>query len=345
MNKRELQKERRFVLTQRASKQYPFYPPTVTIPGACEVYDPKTDKQRTAVYMPGQNTIWADEIESLKNEKRIEGKSILIKNGVISVSARESNKLKYLEVAGYNEANTDTRINSAVLYRELDVERLAEKSFEDSKKLDNARYFVNNNDIKEVRAYGLALAKNNADYKAIQDMSEYEVRVYMRGLAEKNPSLFIDGMQQESLRNKVRIIHAIYSDVLVLNESERTLSWKNGSTFITAPSGLDVVVYFAEMAIDNPKYKEAFDTMTTLMKQDKTPVDKSEKVERQELKSIQETLIDNLLEKEVVTCSGNNTWFKYKKGKEELKWKSKKIFIEALKEDKELLAELMTLAF
>ena len=343
MNKVKLEKERRFVLTQRASKQYPFYPPTVTIPGACEVFDPETNQQRTAVYMPGQNTIWADEITSLKNEKRIEGKSILIKNGVISVSARESNKLKYLEVAGYNEANSETRINSAVLYRELDVEKLAEKSFEDSRKLDNARHFVNNNDIKEVRAYGLALAKNNSDYKAIQGMSEYEVRVYMRGLAEKNPSLFIDGMQQESLKNKVRIIHAIYSDVLVLNESERTLSWKNGSTFITAPSGLDVVVYFAEMAIDNPKYKEAFETMTTLMKKDSEP--KSEKVEQQEPKSIQETLIDNLLEKEVVTCSGNNTWFKYKKGKEELKWKSKKIFIEALKEDKELLAELMTLAF
>ena len=347
MNRDNLKKERKFVLTRKPSRQGNPYPPSVFIPGECEVYDPTTNTQRTAVYLAGAKSIWADEIPALREEKVIQGKKIIIKNGFLSVSPKEKNKLDYLLVCGYNESNDETRINSAVIFKELDVEKLAEKSFENSKILDNARYFVNNADIREVRAYGLAWAKTNAEYKAIQDMSEYEVRVYMRKLAEKNPSMFVESMQDSAIRNKVRIIHAIYSDILILNEQDRTLSWKGGDVLIKAPNGLDVVVYFAQMAIDNPKYKEAFETMTSLMKNDEP---KSENLEREETvkeepKSTQEQLIDSLLSSKVLTGGKNNMWFKYKKDDEELKWKTKKDLIKALKEDKVLLAELISQTF
>lgn len=335
----DLKKERRFVLTRTPNKYGEPYNPVEFIPGECEVYDSTTDRVRTAVYLPGVHTIWADEIESLKGKDRIIGKKILFNNGWKIVSPKEANLLKYLLVAGYNEKNEDTRVNSAVLYKEWAVETLAKNKFEDNKRRDDAVYFVNNADIREVRAYALALAKNRTQVENIQQASEFEIRLGLRPIAEKNPEKFIEAMQEVSLRHKVRIIQAIYSDIILWNEKDRTLSWKGGDTFITAPIGMDVIDYFASMSVDAPKFKDVYDAIIARMnggKVEKQKVEKQEIEEEEEEKSIQDTLLDLAVEKGVITGGKKNMWFVYG----ETKFKTRTDILKALKEDKELAEEI-----
>lgn len=333
----DLKKERRFVLSRRPNANGEPYNPVEFIPGECEVYDSETDRVRTAVYLPGVHTIWADEIESLKGKDRVIGKKILFNNGWKIVSPKEANLLKYLLVAGYNEANTETRVNSSVLYKEWVVEELAKNKFEDNKKKDDAVYFVNNADIREVRAYALALAKNKTQIENIQRASEFEVRLGLRPIAEKNPEKFIEAMQEVSLRNKVRIIQAIYSDVILHNEKDRTLSWKGGEMFITAPIGMDVIDYFASMSVDAPKFKDVFEAMVSRMNPNKTTKEEIiEKVEEEEEKSIQETLLSLAVEKGVITGGKKNMWFVYG----DTKFKTKTDILNALAEDKDLAEEI-----
>lgn len=341
--------EYRFIVTKKPNKNGQFAP-TDIIPGECEVYytdDKGKTEQRTAIYLPGQKTIWADEIPSLEKEKVIKGKSILFKNGFKVVNAREKNLLDFLQISGNNQANNDSRINSAILYRELDKEVLAANTYEKDRDIDKARYFISMSDITEVRAYALALAKNAAEYKLIQEMSEYEVRVALRPKAQSNPEYFIEGMQDLSLRHKALVIQGIYKDIVKLDEQERTLSWSDGGVFAQAPTGMDVVTYFSQMSIESPKHKESFNEIVSQVKgnskEEVSPKQESQVKPKEPIsKSVEDTLIDSLLEKGVLTVKSNNTWFKYKEGEDdELKWQTKTKLLKELKEDKALLGELM----
>ena len=332
----DLKKERRFVLAKTPNLQGEPYNPTEFIPGECEVYDSEKGVVRTAVYLPGVQTIWADEIESLKGKDRILGKKILFNNGWKIVSPKEANLLKYLLVAGYNEANTETRVNSSVLYKEWAVEELAKTKFEDNRKKDDAVYFVNHADIREVRAYALALASNKTQIENIQKASEFEVRLGLRPLAEKNPEKFIEAMQEVSLRNKVKIIQAMYSDVILVNDKDRAISWKGGDVFITAPLGMDVIDYFASMSVDAPKFKDVFEAVVSRMNLGETKNKKTNVEEVDEEKSIQDTLLDLAVEQGVITGGKNNMWFIYG----DVKYKTRKELIKKLEEDKELAEEI-----
>jgi hypothetical protein len=335
-SKLDLQKERRFVLAKTPNKQGEPYNPTESVPGECEVYDPTTDKIRTAVYLPGVSSIWADEIEALKNDKKIRGKKILFTNGWKIVSPKETNLLHYLLVAGYNADNNETRVNSSVIYKEFKTDELAKDRFETNKKKDNAVYFVNNADIREVRAYALALAANSAQWKTIQDASEFEVRIGLRPLAEKNPEKFIEAMQDTVLRNKVKVIRAIYADIIVLDEAARTLKWKSGDIFIIAPAGMDVILNFAELAVNNPKFVKVFEAMEEALEGTPKKQATNDSDDIPAVETVQETLLRIAMEKDVITGGKNNMWFTYN----DEKYKTKKDILKALKEDKALAEEI-----
>lgn len=345
--KLDLHKERRFVLAKAPNTRGEQFAPTESVPGECEVYDPILDRVRTAIYLPGVSSIWVDEIESLKGKDKIRGKKILFTNGWKIVSAKEANLLKYLLVAGYNEANTETRVNSAIIYKEWKTDQIAEKRFEANKKIDNAIFFINNGEIREVRACALALASNDREWKAIQEASEFEVRIALRPIAEKNPEKFDEVLQDTSFKNKVKIIQSIYADIIILDEPSRTILWKNGGVIVTAPIGRNVVNHFAEVSVDSLKFKTAFETMVDLLEGSTKKVaekPKKEEVEKVEEKAPepstpQEILLADAMAKGIITGGKNNMWFKY--GEE--KYQTKDKLLKELKSNTVLFEELFNL--
>lgn len=331
-----------FVLT-KAPNSNGQYNPTEIIPGTCEMFDEETQKTRICCYIPGQTTIWADEIKNYDDVKK-NTKSIVITNGVKIVQKRENLLLQYMRNVGYNLANKDANSTGTSLFKEINRENDAKTAFLQNKEKDNAVYFVNNEEIEDVRSYALALAKNTSEYNHVQNMSEYELRLAMRRMAEKEPKKFLDGMKEVATKNKVIIIKAIYKDIIKIDEGQTTLTWNNGGKLIEAPKGMNVIEYFSKACMDSPTHEKSFRAMIDILKDPKAKFQEEKSEPKKEessgsnetSKAKIEKLVDKALEQEIITCGQNGLWYKYKVGK----WKTKKDIIDMFSKFNEELTEL-----
>lgn len=364
---KEMSKSVVFMLTQNPSKLGSF-PPVNKIAGISRVLfeDEKGKRERIAFYNPSSTTIWADETVLPVGKDVPNYTNILFKNGIKTVSPNEINLLKFLRICGMNEANNETRITNAILFREINVEQKAHQTLDEVKLLDNARHFASNADIREVRAYALGLAKNAGEINQVQQMSEYEVRLHLRFKAEKNPITFLENMKDQVLINKVKIIQAIYNDTIVHNQAENTLSWKNGNEFLVAPIGTEVIKYLSEMSVKNEKYAQLLkdievaskgEAKEILQKETKqTPkvvnqvVEQTKNEEETEVleddseeESI-EDIIEQLVDMDLLEVSANKVWHTYKRGTaEERKFKGRAEFEAALKYDENFKQTIETI--
>ena len=359
MQEQDLDKSYTFVLTQPRANKQPFYPPNTLMCGESKVRftDPKTGdvRERYAIYLPSATSIWADEITSLRDVANPKGQTINIVNGVKVINSRESNLLKFFRVAGMNEANDKTRIRNVVVYRELNQVKKAEEVFDNMKQLDNARYFVSNQDIKEVRAYALALSKTASEVSIIQQMSEYELRLHLRQVAERNPATFIEGMKDLVLINKVKIIQAIYDDTIISNEKDGSLSWKDGSEFLVAPKGMSAVQYLAEMSVKSEKHLRMLQDIEEggsrkPKSETKKPTSKKQEEEEEDFDDKVltptgiEMLIEKAIEEEHIYVTANKVWHIYKRDMDgELKFKGRKELSTELEQNDDFRLELEAL--
>lgn len=276
-----------FQLSKAPGKAFPFYPPTETIPAQSEILfipekldangkgtgegDMEKAYNRLIAYIPGMRSIYVDEWSDKEKEKLKELKSIKFIIGFKTISTRERTLLAYLRMAGYNQANEDTRISPAVLYKEVDYEAEAKKVVEHDNKLINAQYFVNNNPIDEVRAYAEALCKTQGEVESVRKQDEYTVRYKLREIARTTPDVFTKGLTDPVMKNRLFIVRALQKGIIKCNEKDTELSWaNNGKVFIEAPSGMTVIPYFAELSSKNDKYKEMLESVKALLNENKT---------------------------------------------------------------------------
>lgn len=331
-----------FVLTKAPNKNGQ-YNPTEIIPGTCEMYDEEQERTRICCYIPGQTTIWADEIKNYEDVKK-NTKSIVITNGVKVIQKRENLLLQYMRNVGYNQSNKEANASGTTLFKEINRENDAKTAFLHNKEKDNAVYFVNNEKIEDVRSYALAIAKNVSEYNHVQTMSEYELRLAMRRMAEKEPKKFLEGMKEVATKNKVIIIKAIYKDVIKIDTGQTTLTWSNGGKLIEAPKGMNVIEYFSKACMDSPTHEKSFRTMIEILKdpsasfqgeKPKTNEGSAEKGESSNNEEI-EALINKALDTGVITCGQNGLWYKYKVGK----WKTRKDIVDMFSKFEDKLEEL-----
>jgi len=321
-----------FVLTKMPNKRGK-YNPTAIIPGLSEIYDKETGVSRICCYIPGQTTIWADEIKNFEEVKK-NIKSIVITNGVKMVHKRENLLFQYMRNTGFNLENREKNSTRTTLFKELNREVDAKKDFLQKKERDNAIYFVNNESVQDVRSYALAISKNESEYRMIEKMSEYELRLAMRNVAEKDPKKFLESMKEVFIQNKVIIIKAIYADVIKVNKEQTSLSWNDGGEFIKSPQGMNVVDYFAKS--NSPSHKKSFESMVEFLKDPSKEKSVIINEDQSLLEKEIEKVIDIALSKEIITCSDKNMWYTYN----DIKHQTRKRFVEELIKNEKLFSEI-----
>ena len=310
-----------FQLTKNPSNRYPFYPPVEIIPGICEVlYTPSLGEKnsdgrmvtednpadsyvRLARYQPGMRGIWADEWTDKEREKKVA--KIHFRVGYLTVNMRDKNLLNYLRVAGYNKKNNETRMpDNGIAYKELDYEGDAKKIILNDRKSDEAKYFVNNAPLEDVRAIAQALAKSKAEVQNIYTMDEFTLRYSLRATAQMNPDLFVGKLKDGPTKNKVFIVKALQKGIIKINEDDSEISWaSSGDVIVNAPYGMDVITQFSELAISNAEYVKYLDTIIEMVE------DSSE--EKQTItKDIpwNEKMVNDAIERKVISELGGH-WF------------------------------------
>jgi len=271
-----------FQLSKQPGKVFPFYPPTEVIPAQSEILfipeklDDKGNKtgeadmenatNRLIAYVPGMRSIFVDEWSDKEKDNLKKLESIKFTNGFKTVSVREVTLLFYLRTAGYCKSNDSTRISPSVLYREVNYEAEAKKVVDLDNKLINAQYFVNNNPIDEVRAYAEALCKTQGEVEEIRSQGENTVRYKLKDLARTSPELFVSGLSDPIMKNKLFIVRALQKDIIGCDSKDTEMYWTNSNeVFIQAPSGMSVIPYFAELSSKNEKYGKLLDSIKLMI--------------------------------------------------------------------------------
>jgi hypothetical protein len=244
---------------KRPGQRYPFYPPTEIIPGECEILweDEHGNKTTRLIrYVSGMKSIFVDEWS--EKEREIKPKKIKLTNGFKQIDKRDANLYNFIIYSGYNKANTETKLpDTAALYEVLDYEQKAREAVEKESKIIEAENFVANGNIEDVRAYALALCKTKAEAESIARESEFTIRHKMMFVAKKNPDTFVSGFQSKALKNKIIIHKALQEGVIKLTTDSKSMYFANSeSEFVTAPSGMSVIEWFADLALKNEDHAD-----------------------------------------------------------------------------------------
>ena len=297
-----------FQTTKPENKRWPYFNPTELLPSECEVSftpkekgipQPEKAYTRVAKYLPGMKSIWKDEWSDIDQAKR--GAKLKLSYGFMEVDTKNKNLLDYMRTAGYNKANTETNIDSTVLWSEVNYEHDAKKIVEDDRKMDAARHFVLNAPIDDVRAVALALATTKARISEIHKQDEYTLRYSLRGAAQSNPEAFVGNLKDGTSKNKIIIIKALQAKIINVDEEEGCISWSaNDEIFVDAAQGTDPIDYFAELSANNDTYKSLLNSIKDLLN-----VSDDKKVKEEKPKDLVDMMIDSALSKGILTESGN----------------------------------------
>jgi hypothetical protein len=299
-----------FQTTTPPSQRYPYFNPTELIPSECEVFfipkgeDGKPDESkgytRVAKYLPGMRSIWKDEWSDIDQAKR--GKKLKLDYGHLIVKVRDKNLLDFLRASGNNLANTETNINSSVLYKEINFEFDAEKIIKEARRKDAAKSFVLNAPIEEVRSIAIALADTQGKMVEIERMDEYTLRNYISASAQNNPEAFLGNMQDGASKNKMFIVKALQAGMIKVDEEMGWISWaSNDEVIVEAAQGTNPIDYFAELSEGNDKFKALLSSIKDLLNESEVVAKKAEKP-----KSWTDALIDDSIAKNILTETGGN---------------------------------------
>jgi hypothetical protein len=341
-----------FMLNRRSS-QAPYFPPTETVPGICDIYDPFTNTQRTIKYATGLSTIFVDEMSDA--EKLRNPESIMFTNGVRVVSTMEVNLSTYMMLCAYNEDASNEKtvlapyeskkrkrnINNSSLFLLRDFHR--EDSEIVSKREASIRMENKVLEMKddELRAYYFATMGGRF---TIADVSKLELITLKRELLEiaRIDAERIERVLTDSaIRARYWLGRAISEGKVLHKHEENALYWPNSQSPFFNAVGSDVITFFAESYTVNPKVRKFVDEIEELM-----GVKKEEKevvvVGHEDQFYI--NLVEEALDQDLVLKFVENGTIRFsKRGVAPMEFKDKEEVIEAIKkpENKKLLASLI----
>jgi hypothetical protein len=298
-----------YMLTKTPKPRYPYYPPVTILPAECEVLytDQKSGEQymRLARYTKGMPSIWVDEWPDKQQDRKAE--RIKFKIGYLTVSNSDTNLKKFMDIAGYNEKNNDTRHPmNGVLFKEVDTEGESKEILNKDALKVKAMNFVLDAPLEDVRTIALSMAGSKAETEAIYSMDEFTLRFSIKGIAQNSPEKLLGEIKSDVAKNKISIIKAAKAGIIEVSEERGLIEWKKtGEAMIQGPEGIDIITHFAEIAVSNTKYKMLLEAIDERLSSTGNLEHKEESVENL---SWQEKLIEEALTSERLVDLGGN-WY------------------------------------
>lgn len=297
------------------------FPFSENIPSICEIFDPIKGHNRTIVYKAGSHTVFLDEMSDDDKDRALKRPtSILIQNGALSVSNRETNLLTFLLLSGNvaGGVNDDHRIPGRSIIAEVfDSESNALKRNHTRERRIKVEQTILDMDPHGIKALGMVTIDNHGSLSAIERYSTSEIRDILLNIAFKNPDKIFEKLNDPKSKNQYIISKAISRGLLQFDERANTILNQDGESILTA-HGRNAVLHMSDLATKDQEWMNYVDELRDLIepkkKEDEAHDNSSEPSGKIDWV---DALITELKEAGVVRLKSMNFYFKGEKGDEE----------------------------
>mgnify|MGYP003146604242 CR=1 FL=1 len=190
------------------------------------IYDPETETNRKIQYIQGESSIFAD--EQTKGVKPKE--TINFNNGILMVPHSNPTLKKYLDTCNYNVDNPHRNDSVKSLFSKVDKQGNALVDLKSLKETTQAITVALEMPLNQLIGYAKVLGVNT-------DKSTDEIRWDMKLIAEKNPTDFINGLNDPRTEMKQTILIAAEYGIITLGRGN--VSWDNGNVICAVPIGVE----------------------------------------------------------------------------------------------------------
>lgn len=241
-NAKRFDKQFKFVLNHQnpnPSMKERYFPNGFAIPLVDIIFDHTLNKRRMIRYIPGEMSIYAD-------EQKVEAENIrtqyaeFSKNGDLIIDGHDSQKLEFMMISNFNGSNPRRDAAQKAKFYTLDLGSQIRKEKEIDEKLTNAKQWCYEANWDQIKSYARVLGlRINEDAD--------EVRWNLKLIAEKDPVLFLAGLNNKLTQRKHYVLEAIDKGILMVDNISNSLSWANGSNICISPMGKDPIDHFVDL--------------------------------------------------------------------------------------------------
>lgn len=240
-----------------------YFPPSTNIPNEDVVFDPIKGEDRMIRFVVGETSIYVDEqreYEAKQLENALRASQILFDRGTLTVDPRERLLLSYLRATNYNATNPNRKDYKRVIFKE--VVAGVEEKVSNEKLFNEAEAIVSINKMPfgELVTYAKVLGVDT-------NKETEEIKHNMIVIAKRNPTQFLNGMNDRNMKRKYHILNAVDNQIIEVNKLQNSVSWFNGMVIHQARLGEDVVDSFVAFTFAGKEGIMIYDEIKRLLSQ------------------------------------------------------------------------------
>jgi len=228
-----------------------FYPGVQRVPSEDVIFDPVTKKSIPIRYSVNEETIYKSQQPS-----NVELTDIIFTNGTLRVYEDKPTLIEYLRLCNWNKGNENRMRGKSHIFYEYNPEIVAAQMIEDEELEIDARSAAKNMDFEELKQLALGVGMN-------VNRSAKEIRHDMMVFAKTQPRVFLESMDNPTLKRRVEVLEAIELGILVKEQRAMYMKETLGNVSLCViPVGQDPVNYFTEWTLSEKEGEEAMKTIT-----------------------------------------------------------------------------------
>ena len=203
------------------------------------IFDEDKGVNRKIRYIPGEPSIFEDE---QKKDAKVKS-PITFNNGFLMVDYTNPSLKKFLNMCNTNKSNPNRMNSTTPTFMLMDYEKTAQEKLEKSVKSMDALRTVFDMKLDKLVAYASILGINTKK-------STDEIRYDMKVIAEKDPTKFINGLNDPKMEIKQIIMRG--KEMGILDWNSKKMEWIRGSersVFTHVPLGIKPLDHLADLCV------------------------------------------------------------------------------------------------
>lgn len=237
------------------------FPPRFMVANTDIVFDEETGMKRAVRYLPGVNTLWVDEQESLPENVVNKRPNIGFMDGYMYVPSSDTMLVKFLTISNRCINNENRDENIPPTYELMNFEAMSKKKMESVKTKHEAMKVALSASDETMLEHAEYLGITSINAQGIEK-DEDEIRVEYVAVAENKPDVFLKSYNNPTTKAFALIKKAFASGKLTEAIVPGQVHWSETRSLIsTIPSGISTIDHLVKFCFKEGDGQRFYDRL------------------------------------------------------------------------------------